>query len=277
MCVAKPVAGAPLVLIEAAATARTLRFCNPVELLCAYALDEIDGVLARLAEAQHAGFHLAGYCAYEAGYGFEPRLRGLAPRPQGPLLCFGVFGEPDAFDWADVKEDGFLDRLEPSWSSQEYEQRFDRVIDYIRAGDAYQVNLTFPLRGRWRGDPISLYAALRRQQPAPFGAFVALGEEIILSFSPELFFEVAGREIRVRPMKGTAPRGRDPEEDDRLAHLLATNPKDRAENLMIVDLLRNDLKSHRRARLGQGHRSLHDRALRHGPANDVGRGSAFAG
>ena len=231
----------PFILLEDPVAAKTRCFRDPIELLCAHSLSEVDEILARMAEARRAGFHLAGYISYEAGYAFEPRLGALSRPRRGPLLCFGVFGEPNVFDWGDVNDGGCISGLQPSWSALAYKQRFDQIIDYIRAGDVYQANVTFPLHGRWQGDPMSIYAALRRHQPAPSGGVVALGEEIILSFSPELFFETKGREIRVRPMKGTAPRGLNAKDDDRLARLLASSSKDRAENLMIVDLLRNDL------------------------------------
>ncbi len=232
--------GPPFALIETD-SGRTLCFSQPVSLLQAFTLDEVAGVLARLNEARQEGYHIAGYMAYEAGYAFEPRLEALAQSSIGPLLSFGIFDGYSVLDLHDREGAGSVLDLTPSWSSRDYQRRFERVIDYIRAGDVYQVNLTFPLHGRWRGDPVSLYAALRRHQPGRYGALVAFGGETILSLSPELFFETEGRNIRVRPMKGTAPRGRTPDEDEHLARWLSGSEKDRAENLMIVDLLRNDL------------------------------------
>ncbi len=232
--------GPPFALIETD-SGRTLCFSQPVSLLQAFTLDEVVGVLARLTEARQEGYHIAGYMAYEAGYAFEPRLEALAQSSIGPLLSFGIFDGYSVLDLHDREGAGSVLDLTPSWSSRDYQRRFERVIDYIRAGDVYQVNLTFPLHGRWRGDPVSLYAALRRHQPGRYGALVAFGGETILSLSPELFFETEGRNIRVRPMKGTAPRGRTPDEDEHLARWLNGSEKDRAENLMIVDLLRNDL------------------------------------
>ena len=234
-------AKSPFLLLEEFGTGRTLRFGDPVRLLRADTLGEVDAVLAQMQDAHLAGFHLAGYAAYEAGYAFEPRLRRLFRPAGGPLLCFGLFEEPEVFAWDDEAGEVDLGLLEPLWSRGDYQRRFDRVGEYIRAGDVYQVNLTFPMQGRWSGDPVSLYAVLRRRQQAPFGALVALGDQTLLSFSPELFFATEDRTIRVRPMKGTAARGRDPEEDDRLAEGLASGAKTRAENLMIVDLLRNDV------------------------------------
>jgi len=231
----------PFVLIEGPNPDDARLFRRPKAILRADRLHDVRETLALMEQAQQAGHHLAGYLAYEAGYAFEPGLRDIAPIPSSPLVCFGVFDEPERLDWGNVAAGGSLFDIEAEWSEHRYSRRFERALSYIGAGDIYQVNLTFPLKGRWDGDPLALYARLRRHQQAPFGALVALGETAILSFSPELFFERAGRAIRVRPMKGTAPRGTDLADDDRLASALAASEKNRAENLMIVDLLRNDL------------------------------------
>lgn len=234
--------GAGYVLIDHSASDQAWLFEKPLAVLSTDTLDGVGQVLASVSEASARGHHVAGYIFYEAGYAFEPRLRALDNTDRVvPLACFGVFEAPSAFDWSDIRGAASLQQSEPAWSRAEYEKRYDRVIEYIRAGDVYQVNLTFPLIGRWEGDPLALYAALRRHQPPRYGGVVSLGDETILSFSPELFFETDARRIRMRPMKGTAPRGLTPEDDDRLAEALATHAKDRAENLMIVDLLRNDL------------------------------------
>jgi para-aminobenzoate synthetase component 1 len=115
------------------------------------------------------------------------------------------------------------------------------VIEYIRAGDCYQVNLSQRLLAPLREHPLDLYGRLRTLNPAPFGAYFDLGDFQILSASPERFLRVTNGEVETRPIKGTRPRGRTPEEDAALAAELAASPKDRAENVMIVDLLRNDL------------------------------------
>ncbi len=231
----------PFALIDDPQAGTTLHFRKPKKLLCAHSFSEIDETLEQMVEAQQAGYHLTGYFAYEAGFHFEPRLRSIAPVPLAPLICFGVFDEPETVSLSDSLAGGSLAEIEPAWSAKHYEQRFKQVIAYILAGDVYQVNLTFPLRGKWDGDPLAVYSLLRRHQKARYGAMIAFGEDTILSWSPELFFETNGRNIRVRPMKGTAPRGSDLVDDDQQARLLSLSEKDRAENLMIVDLLRNDL------------------------------------
>jgi aminodeoxychorismate synthase component I len=115
------------------------------------------------------------------------------------------------------------------------------VLEYIAAGDIYQVNLSQRFSAPYGGEAMALYERLRRQSPAPFAAYLDLGEAVVLSASPERFLRVAGRELETRPIKGTRPRGGTPEEDRRLAAELLASPKDRAELVMIVDLERNDL------------------------------------
>jgi para-aminobenzoate synthetase component 1 len=122
-----------------------------------------------------------------------------------------------------------------------YEAAVERVVEYIRAGDCYQVNLSQRLLAPLREHPLDLYSRLRALNPAPFAGYFDLGEFQVLSASPERFLRVENGEVETRPIKGTRPRGRTPEEDAALAAELAASPKDRAENVMIVDLLRNDL------------------------------------
>ncbi|MES2144056.1 MAG: aminodeoxychorismate synthase component I, partial [Pseudomonadota bacterium] len=133
---------------------------------------------------------------------------------------------------------------EPMVARRAYDDAMARVLDYIAAGDCYQVNLTFPMAARLvRGTPLGLYGAFRRTGPVGHGAFVDLGVgPVVVSRSPELFFRLEdGRRIITRPMKGTAPRDPDPVRDAAIAAALQVSVKDRAENLMIVDLLRNDI------------------------------------
>ncbi len=126
-------------------------------------------------------------------------------------------------------------------SFDEYRQRFNRIIDYINAGDCYQVNLAQRFSAETCGDSWQAYRWLRQQAPTPFSAFLQLNDAELLSLSPERFIRVRELQVETKPIKGTRPRGATPEQDQRLAQALAASPKDRAENLMIVDLLRNDL------------------------------------
>ena len=217
------------------------RFDGAQALVVAHDPGQVAPALERLDAARGLGKWVAGYLTYEAGQAFEPRLAGLRA-PEGPLLAFGIYDAPQPF--GDVQ--GGPARLGPVVSGvtrAAYGAAFDRVRGYIAAGDCYQVNLTFPLETRLlEGTALDLYLALRARQPVGFGAYVDLGGAVLVSRSPELFVRLdgAGR-IETRPMKGTAPRDPDPVEDALLAQALRESAKDRAENLMIVDLLRNDI------------------------------------
>ena len=187
--------------------------------------------------------------SYELGYALEPKLAALMPpRRETPLLWLGLFEAPQAI--APARLDAAFAGLAPPppitglSSGNDRARHVDKVgevLDLIAAGDVYQVNLTFPFRFHYAGDPLSLYAALRARQPVAHGGVAALGDMIVLSVSPELWVEIEGDRATTRPMKGTSPRGRDPCADQAAREALAADPKQRAENLMIVDLLRNDL------------------------------------
>jgi para-aminobenzoate synthetase component 1 len=233
---------APFVCLDDSLSGRTLLFERPIEILSASTPREAFKVLDRMESLRRSGLELAGYLAYELGYLFEPRLAPLLPdNRQVPLIRFGAFEAARAGDVPAGDERAVVNRLDPAWSLQTYATRFERVRDYIAAGDVYQINLTFPLNGVLDGDPLGLYRVLRKRQPVAHGGVVALGPEIILSLSPELFFELEGGVVRSRPMKGTARRGLGPHEDMMIARDLKEDEKQRAENLMIVDLLRNDI------------------------------------
>ena len=226
-------------------------FSSPREILTAREPGEVGGLLDALDGALAAGFHVAGWLAYEAAYALESGR--FAPAPDAGLLgWFGVYGAPASAAPEDVdralpESPIAFDVLEAGLNRHEYMRRIGAVREHIREGDVYQINLTWPLRFHFGGDPLALYRALRARQPTPYGALIRTDEQDVLSVSPELFFRVqprsaeAGRTITARPMKGTAPRGASDGEDRRRADALTADPKNRAENLMIVDLLRNDL------------------------------------
>ncbi|MBU6268723.1 MAG: aminodeoxychorismate synthase component I [Sphingomonadales bacterium] len=246
---------APYVLLddarpEGAAPARLYR--DPVEIVRARTAAEVVPALARVEALSQAGLHCAGYLAYEAGLALEPKLTArTGPRlgADGPLLWFGAFrdfatlppAQVPAWLAAQTAAPATIGPLEPQLSPGAYARAFAAIHDAIHAGDIYQANLTLPLAGRYAGDPLALYAALRARAGAGYGAVLCDGSHMILSLSPELFFSLKAGEVLARPMKGTRPRGRDPAADAVQASELAAAPKDRAENLMIVDLMRNDL------------------------------------
>jgi para-aminobenzoate synthetase / 4-amino-4-deoxychorismate lyase len=221
--------------------ARSFRFAGLREVVRADRVDEVPAALERVAAAASGGAHAAGFVAYEAAPAFDPALATHPPDPRLPLVWFSVWSRreeatpPPASPDAEVP-DGWTAAL----GEDDHRTAVARIREWIAAGDTYQVNHTFPLRARFRGDPEALYARLCRAQRAAYCALIRLDDLSIVSASPELFFRSAGGELELRPMKGTRPRGRWVEEDDALAAELRASPKDRAENLMIVDLLRND-------------------------------------
>jgi para-aminobenzoate synthetase/4-amino-4-deoxychorismate lyase len=246
----------PFVLLDdarshGAADARLYR--APESIVTAARGVEVLPALARVEALTREGYHLAGYLTYEAGLALEPRLAPRLPRRTGAggwLLWFGAFAGCERIPTAEVPRwlaaqagpgTPSIGPLEPCIGPGDYRRGFDAMRGAIEAGDIYQANLTFPLEGGWRGDPLALYAAIRPRAAAGHGGVVHDGAHWHLSFSPELFFSLRDRSIRARPMKGTRPRGRDAAEDAELRAELAASAKDRAENLMILDLMRNDL------------------------------------
>jgi para-aminobenzoate synthetase component I len=231
---------APFILLEDSLAGQSLLFAAPSEIITAASAAEVPEAFSRLEAAHKAGRWIAGFAAYELGLVLEPKLAGLLGAGHGPLMQFGVFDAPVA-ETLPAGGSGRVTALSPDWTEADYAPRFDKVSAYIAAGDVYQINLTFPMRGQLEGDVPGLYAALKKRQPVAHGAVVCLSDETIVSLSPELFFETKGSRITARPMKGTAPRGADAAADEAIKLWLSRDEKQRAENLMIVDLLRNDL------------------------------------
>jgi para-aminobenzoate synthetase / 4-amino-4-deoxychorismate lyase len=235
-----------------------LLFSCPIEVVTLSSLFGLEHFFRTLEEKLAEGFFLAGWLSYEAGYGFEERLvngagTGGITLPSLPLGWFGVYREPEHFSAAEVEQlfagesalsaciPDALSGLSFNLSEAEYGRNIQIIKEHIAAGDLYQVNFTGRYRFSFNGSESALFFALRGLQPSSYTAFVNSGERTILSFSPELFFRQRGSLIETMPMKGTAPRGSTDEEDSRLRDGLALCQKNRAENLMIVDLLRNDL------------------------------------
>lgn len=225
-----------------------LLFAKPQEVIVAWEPEEFLPALARVEEARNSGKWAAGYLSYEAGYLLDPALLSSMPEKRNaPLLCFGVFdgpGEPAHFADLNLDEptNALISNPRATWSRAKYTERFRRLHQHLAQGDCYQGNLTFPVEAAWKGDPLAIFGALRQKQPVRHSAFIDLDGPVVLSRSPELFFQVSrDRWIETLPMKGTAPRGKTPEEDEALREFLRNDPKNQAENRMIVDLLRNDI------------------------------------
>ena len=225
-------------------------FEHPTEIVRADTPDQVDAALARLKAGLAGGMHAAGFFSYELGYVLEPRLAHLMPASRVmPLLWFGLYTGPRELSGAEVQSwlnaeaigNPFLVELGHTWDAGAYLERFNKVIENIRSGDIYQLNLTFKAKFDLKGSPLALYRDLRLKQRVAYGGLVDTGDVTILSASPELFIEQRGRVIWTRPMKGTAPRAGTYEGDAEVRRHLASDIKSRAENLMIVDLMRNDL------------------------------------
>ncbi|MCW0197071.1 aminodeoxychorismate synthase component I [Sphingopyxis sp.] len=245
--------GPPFVLLddaraEGAAPARLFR--NPVEIVTAHSAREIPALLRELEAARKRGLHAAGFLAYEAGKGLAPAWRGAPGAARDGDLPFGWFGlfetveriAPDAVaEWLPDPAGAWVGSPRPRVERADYLAAVEQVLAYIRAGDIYQANLTFRADVPLLGDPLAVYARLRRTARAGYGGFLWTGERAVASLSPELFFALREGQVMARPMKGTAERRADADADAAAARELAEDPKQRAENLMIVDLIRNDL------------------------------------
>ena len=243
----------PFVLFDDArahdpAPARLYR--DPVEIIVARDYADVQVALDRVGEAADLGLHAAGYLAYEAAFAMEPRLASLRlsrTEQDMPLLWFGLFDGFRSINPEDVPAilppgaGAHAEAPRPLIDAEGYVGAFAKVQEAIRAGDIYQANLAFPCDVSLHGDPIALYSALRPSAQAGYGGILHTGEDWLLSFSPELFFTLVRDQLTARPMKGTARRGTDAASDEAAMLLLREDPKQRSENLMIVDLLRNDL------------------------------------
>ncbi len=245
-----------MILLEHGPADRPVLFEAPRRVIAAWSPRDVLPALQKAEAARAKGAWLAGYVGYEAGYALEPKLAHLMPRKRpGPLVALGVYDGPSEAGpalarAADEGRQTAMTAPEPMVSRRAYGSAARKVFDWIASGDCYQVNLTFPMAARLEtGTPLGLYGAFRRTGAVGHGAYVDLGVgPIVVSRSPELFFRVKAGKIVTRPMKGTRPRGKDAAEDATIIAGLLADEKDRAENLMIVDLLRNDIS--RLARVG---------------------------
>lgn len=186
------------------------------------------------------GCYIAGFLTYESSSAFEPEIPVYSSKL--PKLWFAIFNKPKDFILSKKLNCQFpsLDWT-PQISEETYHRNISIIKDYIASGDTYQVNYTFDLKSEYRGDPFDFFHHLVIHHPSPYAAFVDTGSYSFCSFSPELFFSLNDNRITCKPMKGTAPRGVVPAEDDLMSSQLFNCNKNRAENIMIVDMIRNDL------------------------------------
>ncbi|MBU0634048.1 MAG: aminodeoxychorismate synthase component I [Candidatus Omnitrophica bacterium] len=234
-------------------------FTQPARLIRCHEPRKLKACFSRLKHYLERGYYTAGFLSYEAGYAFEKSL-GPKPRYSFPLIWMGAFKSVLIFDHAKnkfikagkeisvpscapgaIKPDYQIQNLRLNLSRAEYLKNIRRIKRYIAGGDTYQVNYTLKYKFNFSGCPFSFYQDLTTSQPVNYAAFIKSGDFTILSLSPELFFKKTKSDIFVRPMKGTISRGEKREEDEKNKRFLQKDIKNRAENLMIVDLLRNDL------------------------------------
>lgn len=219
---------------------------KPVRSIVARDLPSVVPAMEEVEKAAQDGFYTAGYVAYEAAGAFAPELKTLPPKQDLPLLHFDVFEtaqrlESDALDayWTNrtlERPSAHMQLGDPLMAQDTYFRALQAIEDYLKSGDIYQVNATFALAAEAHGYAPALYARLRRSQPSAFSCFLTLGQHHILSASPEQFFQRQGPSITTKPMKGTLSTA-----PGNTADMLRSDPKNRSENLMITDLLRNDL------------------------------------
>jgi para-aminobenzoate synthetase/4-amino-4-deoxychorismate lyase len=216
--------------------------------------EQVQAACAQI-EAAAQQSHSVLLLDYELGYWLEPAAAIAAPRiERAPLEAF-VFEQAQWLARADFdaqlqtwvatlpgeQAHAGIAELRFGLDGDAYRHAIERILAYIYSGDTYQVNFTWPMHFQCYGHPLALYAALRARQPVEHGAYIACGDRHVLSLSPELFLQRHGTRLTSKPMKGTAPRGSDETEDRALAEALHCSLKNRAENVMIVDLIRNDL------------------------------------
>ena len=223
-----------------------LLFEDCLEVLRAHQPGDVPDLLDRVEQLSERGLCAVGYLAYEAAAGLDAALSVKAQ--DGPLACFAVFEA-----WREIAELADCPELE-AWPAEESAIRLGTrygkpgflsalasIEALLSAGDTYQVNLTEPLLGHYAGSPLKLFQRLYAAQPSALSTLLLCEDFSVLSVSPELFFSVSGRDVCMQPMKGTRPRGHTAAQDKTYREELLNSEKERAENLMIVDMVRNDL------------------------------------
>lgn len=218
-----------------------LLFENPIAVITASRLDEVMPSLHAVEAYTSRGLYAAGFVSYEASGAMDTAFHTHSLKDM-PLLWFGIYAHGERLSpiYRDVP--GFnLDAWRPSVSLHQYRQAIAEIKEAIRRGDCYQVNYTFRLRSTFHGDPWGLFLALHQAQQSDYSAYLNLGRRHLCCASPEVFFSLQHGTLTCRPMKGTARRGSTVSEDIEMEQWLAASTKDRAENVMVVDMVRNDM------------------------------------
>ncbi|MFA5995863.1 MAG: aminodeoxychorismate synthase component I [Patescibacteria group bacterium] len=217
-------------------------FTKPIAVLCTNNYSALNNIFKKIEQYLKQDYWVAGYFAYELGYHLLPNLPHNS-RSHHPLLHLAVFKQPAIIPKLNgnlLHNPYHITQLKFNETINSYQNKINLIKNYIRNGETYQVNFTGQYRFKFSGSPLALYEQLKQNQPVPYAAYCKLNQEHIISLSPELFFEQTGNIITTKPMKGTAARGYNNITDNKQASYLHDNKKDRAENVMIVDLMRND-------------------------------------
>lgn len=220
-----------------------LHFKQPLYIIETYRLDEVIPKLLDIEEiANRSSLYVAGFISYEAASAFDSALT-THPSTSFPLIWFGLYKEPDSLSFLSTFTES--ERHDNFWNlsidQDGYRQALERIKGSIAMGETYQVNYTFRLYSKYSEDPFTLFRQLMMSQPVEYASYVETDQFAICSASPELFFDLDGHQLTTRPMKGTASRGLTLITDQEQSNRLQNSLKDRAENLMIVDMMRNDL------------------------------------
>ncbi|MBD8014453.1 aminodeoxychorismate synthase component I [Planococcus wigleyi] len=218
-----------------------LLFTDPLEVFETHLLAEVPTILEKLEQALNKGFYAAGYVSYEAAPAFQAEMV-TQPAGEMPLVWFGIFNAPQKAPVLSEEQEPYkVSEWKMASSVEHYQKGIQQIKQAIEEGDTYQVNYTERLSAEFSGSDLAFYRQLARNQQADYGAYLNLGRFRVLSASPELFFKVRNGKLTAKPMKGTAPRGRTTQEDQEQVAALLASKKEQSENLMIVDLLRNDM------------------------------------
>ncbi|MFF2445657.1 aminodeoxychorismate synthase component I [Neobacillus sp. NPDC058068] len=218
---------------------KPLTFQDPVQVIIADSIEDVIPSFQHVQDAVDNGYYAAGFLSYESAPAFDSAYR-VKDKSSMPLLWFGIFSEPLH---QPLSSNGAYSHTEWTLSvgTDEYNKSILSIKQAIECGDTYQTNYTIRLNAHFQGDDIAYFEKLKKAQASNYCAYINTGAHSILSASPELFFHLEGDNITTRPMKGTTKRGKTFTEDEENANWLYHSEKNRAENLMIVDLLRNDL------------------------------------
>ena len=213
-------------------------FNNPADVLATNVLEEVPVILEKVQEAVNKGYYAAGYVSYEAAPAFDQAL--VSVPSEMPLVWFGLYEQAE--ETAPIEDREYqVSEWVPSIGQERYAEAITAIKGRIENGDTYQVNYTLRLEASFSGDSLAFYQDLAKAQSASYSAYLQMDDYTVISASPELFFRINKNQIMTRPMKGTVKRGMTWEDDRKKAEWLAASEKNQAENVMIVDLLRNDL------------------------------------